>query len=128
MKKKIAIIEDERSIANMYRYKLKEAGYEVQIALNGKLGLELVEKMRPDIILLDLMMPEMSGDEMLEKVRATDWGSQIKVIVLTNVSAGQLPKNLSSLSIGHYIIKAEYTPTQVATIVSEILDGKEAAK
>ena len=127
MKKKIAIIEDERSIANMYRYKLEEAGYEVQIALNGKVGLELVEKMKPDIILLDLMMPVMSGDEMLEKVRATAWGSQIKVIVLTNVSAGQLPKNLSYLSIGRYIIKAEYTPTQVATIVSEILDGKEAA-
>jgi two-component system response regulator YesN len=46
----------------------------VETAENGKLGLELAESMKPDIILLDLMMPEMTGDEALEKLRATDWG------------------------------------------------------
>ena len=63
---KIAIIEDDQAIAQMYRFKFEGEGYSVETAENGKLGLELAEKMKPDIILLDLMMPEMTGDEMLE--------------------------------------------------------------
>ena len=82
---KIAIIEDDQAISQMYRIKFETEGYEVEIAENGKLGLELVENFRPDIILLDLMMPEMSGDEMLAKLRQTDFGRDVKVIILTNV-------------------------------------------
>jgi DNA-binding response OmpR family regulator len=60
---KIAIIEDDQAIAQMYRIKFEAEGYKVETAENGRFGLELVEKMRPDIVLLDLMMPEMTGDE-----------------------------------------------------------------
>jgi DNA-binding NtrC family response regulator len=66
---KIAIIEDDQAISQMYRFKFEADGFEVETAENGKLGLELVEKMRPQIILLDLMMPEMTGDEMLAAMR-----------------------------------------------------------
>ena len=69
MSKKVAIVEDDQAISQMYRFKFEAEGYEVETAANGKLGLELVEKMKPDIILLDLMMPEMNGDEMLKKMR-----------------------------------------------------------
>ena len=63
---KIVIIEDDQAISQMYRIKFETEGYEVETAENGKLGLELAGKMRPDVILLDLMMHEMRGDEMLE--------------------------------------------------------------
>ena len=66
---KIAIIEDDQAISQMYRFKFEAEGYSVETAENGKLGLELTEKMKPDIILLDLMMPEMTGDEMLTRLR-----------------------------------------------------------
>jgi len=118
---KIAIIEDDLAIAQMYRMKFEAEGYHVDIAENGKLGLALCEQMKPDLILLDLMMPEMNGDEMLEKMRATDWGKSIKVIILTNVGEQEAPEKLKSLNVLAYIVKAEMTPKQVAELARQQL-------
>ena len=63
---KVAIVEDDQAISQMYRFKFEGEGYTVETAENGKLGLALAENMKPDIILLDIMMPEMTGDQMLE--------------------------------------------------------------
>lgn len=114
---KVAIIEDDLAIAQMYRLKFEAEGYKVEIAENGKLGLELCEQLKPDIVLLDLMMPEMNGDEMLEKMRKTDWGRGIKVIILTNVGEQEAPESLKKLNVEAYIVKAEMTPKQVAELV-----------
>ncbi len=114
---KIAIIEDDQAISTMYRIKFEAEGYTVETAANGKLGLKLAEEMKPDIILLDLMMPEMNGDEMLEKLRKTSWGKHIKVVILTNSGEEQAPPSLKSLGIRRYIVKAEMTPRQVAEMV-----------
>lgn len=118
---KIAIIEDDLAIAQMYRMKFEAEGYHVDIAENGKLGLGLCEQMKPDLVLLDLMMPEMNGDEMLEKMRATDWGKNIKVIILTNVGEQEAPEKLKSLDVKAYIVKAEMTPKQVAELARQQL-------
>jgi DNA-binding response OmpR family regulator len=118
---KIAIIEDDLAIAQMYRLKFEAEGDRVQIAENGRLGLALVEDMEPDIVLLDLMMPEMNGDEMLEKMRATDWGKNTKVIVLTNVGEQEAPEKLKELHISGFIVKAEMTPKEVAELVKKTL-------
>lgn len=114
---KIAIIEDDQAISQMYRLKFETEGYEVETANNGKFGLELVEKMRPDIILLDLMMPELNGDEMLGKMRVTDWGKDIKVIILTNMGEQEAPDGIKNLNVRRFIVKAEMTPRQVAEMV-----------
>ena len=118
---RVAIIEDDQAISQMYRIKFETEGYEVETAANGKLGLELAEEMKPDIMLVDLMMPEMNGDEMLEKMRATDWGKDIKVIILTNVGAQEAPPKLKELGVEGFIMKAEMTPRQVAEIVKKTL-------
>jgi DNA-binding response OmpR family regulator len=118
---KIAIVEDDLAIAQMYRLKFEAEGYRVDIAQNGKLGLELCEHMKPDLVLLDLMMPEMNGDEMLEKMRKTEWGKKPKVIILTNVSEQESPDRLHKLGIEGFIVKAEMTPKQVADLVKEKL-------
>src|SRR5882757_8794906 len=118
---KIAIIEDDQAISQMYRIKFETEGYEVETAGNGKLGLGLAEKMRPDIILLDLMMPEMNGDEMLTQLRATPWGKNIKVIILTNVGEQEAPDGLDKLGVRRFIVKAEMTPRQVAEMVKKEL-------
>lgn len=118
---KIAIIEDDQAISQMYRLKFEAEGYEVETAANGRLGLELTEKMRPDIILLDLMMPEMDGEEMLDKLRMTDWGKNIKVIILTNVGHEEAPPTLKQLGVQRFIVKAEMTPRQVAELVKQEL-------
>jgi len=118
---KIAIIEDDQAISQMYRIKFEAEGYTVETAENGKLGLELAESMRPDIILLDLMMPEMNGDEVLEKLRATDWGSQVTVIVLTNIGEQEIPAKVRELGVKAVILKAGMTPRQVADLVKQQL-------
>lgn len=118
---KIAIVEDDVPIAEMYEFKLKQSGYEVYIAHDGMAGLALIEKERPDLVLLDLKMPQMTGEEMLEKLRATDWGGAIRVIVLTNVSKDEAPQKLRFLDVERYIVKAHYTPKQVVDIVKDVL-------
>jgi DNA-binding response OmpR family regulator len=119
MATKIAIIEDDVAIAQMYRMKFEAEGYDVETAENGRLGLELVEQMAPDIILLDLMMPEMSGDEMLAKMRATEWGKDTKVIILTNMGEQEAPQTLKELNVSAFIVKADMTPRQVAELVQK---------
>jgi len=116
---KIAIIEDDLAIAQMYRLKFEAEGYEAEVAENGKLGLELCQKMKPDIVLLDLMMPEMNGDEMLKEMRQTGWGKDIKVIILTNVGEQEAPEVLKKLNVAAFIVKADMTPRQVADLVKE---------
>lgn len=114
---KIAIIEDDQAISQMYRLKFEAEGLEVETATNGKLGLELAEKMKPEIILLDLMMPEMNGDEMLSLMRKTEWGKDIKVIILTNTGEQEAPALLKELNVRRFIVKADMTPRQVAEMV-----------
>lgn len=122
MAQKIAIIEDDAAISQMYRMKFEAEGFEVETAENGKLGLGLAEQMKPDMILLDLMMPEMNGDEMLKRLRQTEWGKDIKVIILTNMGEQEAPANLKELSVEAFIVKADMTPRQVAELVKEHLN------
>lgn len=117
----IAIIEDEPSLNEMYQMKLKLAGFKAVSAANGQEGLAVIEKHRPDLILLDINMPVMNGDEMLEKLRQTDWGAEIRVIILTNISRDEAPHSLRMLNVDRYIVKAHYTPTQVIEEVRGIL-------
>jgi DNA-binding response OmpR family regulator len=119
----IAIIEDDQAISQMYRFKFEAEGFTVQTAENGKLGLELIQTMKPDIILLDLMMPEMTGDEVLTKMRASDWGKDIKVIILTNMGEQEIPPNVKQLGVSGIILKANMTPRQVADLVQKSLAG-----
>jgi len=118
---KVAVVEDDMAIAQMYRVKFQSLGWQVETAANGKLGLELAEVMKPDIILLDLMMPEMTGDEMLAKLREEPWGEKIKVIILTNMGEQEAPEALKKLGVRKFIVKAEMTPRQVAALVQEEL-------
>lgn len=121
MTQKVAIIEDDQTISQMYRFKFEAEGYQVETAENGKLGLQLAEDMKPDIILLDLMMPEMTGDEMLAKLRATSWGKTIKVIILTNMGEQEIPESVRKLGVEAVILKADMTPRQVAELVKKHL-------
>lgn len=118
---KIAIIEDDQAIAQMYRIKFETEGYTVETAENGRTGIELLENMKPDIVLLDIMMPEMNGDAVLEQLRSMDWGKDMKVIILTNMGEQEAPPRLKELGVQAFIVKAEMTPRQVAELVKEQL-------
>jgi DNA-binding response OmpR family regulator len=118
---KIAIIEDDATISQMYRMKFEADGFDVRIANNGKIGVELVASFEPDVILLDLQMPEMNGAEALKHIRAQDSSKTTPVIVLTNLGEEEAPAEIRSLGIHSYIVKANLTPRQVVAHVKEAI-------
>lgn len=118
---KIVLVEDEKPIQQMYQYKLELAGYEVQTADDGQAGLLLIEAFQPNLVLLDLKMPVMSGEEMLEKVRASKSIYQPRVVVLTNISKDEAPASLRFLSVDRYIVKAHHTPGQILELVRDLI-------
>lgn len=122
MTTKIAIIEDDQTISQMYRFKFEAEGYKVETAENGKLGIDLIKTSQPDIVLLDLMMPEMTGDQVLDQMRKSDWGKDIKVIILTNMGEQEIPDEVKSLGVAAVVLKANMTPRQVFELVKKHLD------
>lgn len=119
--KKIVIIEDDLAISQMYRMKFEADGFEIHLADNGRSGVELVKAVQPDIVLLDLLMPEMGGHQALETIRADQTVAQTPVIILTNTESEQAEIEAQQLGIAAYIIKANETPTQVVAKTKEVL-------
>lgn len=119
--KKIAIIEDDHAISQMYRMKFETEDFDVRLAYDGKQGVELVKHFRPDIVLLDLQMPEMTGIEALKILRQDKALADLKVVILTNTGREEAPKELDKLGPADYFVKAELTPSQVVARVQELL-------
>ncbi len=123
---KVVIVEDDIPLAEMYKFKLDGAGFVCEIALDGAAGLELIKNSKPDLVLLDLMLPQMTGGDVLKHMRGSQWGKNIKVIVLTNVSEAEAPDELRKLGIERYLVKANNTPSQVIEFVNQALGAKPA--
>ena len=120
-KVKVAIIEDDIAIVQMYRTKFENEGYDVATAGDGVTGLELIESFQPDIVLLDLMMPNMNGLDVLGKLRAQPGGREAKIVVLTNMGDTETATKVYKMAADDYIVKAEMTPKQVAERVKTLL-------
>lgn len=119
---KIIIIEDDTAIAGMYKIKLtRDAGFVVLLADNGPAGLELVKKEKPDLILLDIVMPEMDGRAVLKELKKDHVTKDIPVVFLTNLgSNSELEKKAFPEAAG-YLIKATSTPSDVIKKIKEVL-------
>jgi len=122
--KKIAIIEDDQTILDMYKLKFESSGYQVFTATNGTEGLTVLNGTKIDVILLDLMMPDMDGVTMLSQLRKTPWGKNIPVIIMTNISKDEMPKSLKNLEVSDYVIKASSTPQLVLKKVEQTLKSR----
>lgn len=120
---KILIIEDEESLQQALVNKFQSNGHKTLIASNGKQGLELALTEIPDLILLDILMPEMTGSEMLTKLRESgEWGAHAKVIVLTNLDPdSEMLKQMTINSPSYYILKADISLDEVVQKANEIL-------
>jgi DNA-binding response OmpR family regulator len=118
---RVLIVEDDDAIRNLYKLKLEKEGYITATAENGLTGLRKAKEFEPALILLDLRMPVMSGDEMLVRMRESEWGSDIRVIILTNISKTEAPLSLRLLHVDRYIVKVHQTPAQVVETVQDVL-------
>lgn len=119
--KKIVIVEDDAALAEIYKTRLELIGYTCFIAYNGITALYFIQKELPDLVLLDLMIPDIAGDEVLEKMRASDWGKAIKVLVISNLNEVDAPPTLRQLGIEGYVVKANMVDDQIDRLVNGIL-------
>jgi DNA-binding response OmpR family regulator len=118
--KKVLIVEDEKPIAKALQLKLQKSGFITEVANNGKEGLDVYKTMKPDLILLDLIMPVLDGFGFLSEIRKTD--KKTKVIVLTNLGqAEDLAKTLK-LGASQYFIKSETPLSKVVEIINQLID------
>ncbi len=120
---KICIIEDEKSILELYRTKLEGEHYQVFTASDGLEGMELLKKVSPHVVLVDLMMPNMTGYELMEKMKADQELRNIPIIILTNFDDTESINKTSHFDADFYLVKAQYSPSDVAHIVKEVLDS-----
>lgn len=120
--KKIVIIEDNQALAEIYKTRLDIQGYTCFIGYNGITGLYFIQKELPDLVLLDLMIPDISGDKVLETIRQSEWGAGIKVLVVSNLNESEAAPNIRSLGIEGYLVKANMTDDDLDRKVSEILE------
>ncbi len=110
---KVALVEDDPQIQQMYKLKLEEEGFVVQTANNGNTGVDLAKEFRPDLVLLDVMMPESGGVDFLSVVRRDPSFDQMKVLVMTNLDDEQLRRSMAEFRVNGYVVKADTTPSQI---------------
>jgi len=127
-KQRILIIEDYAVLARMYQNKLRADGFEVEVALDGEEGERMIKELKPDLVLLDIMLPKKDGLEVLEEVKKAPETAHIPVILLTNLG-GPSETIERGLQLGAvaYLVKAKYAPRQVINLIKETL-SKEVKK
>ena len=119
--KKILIVEDDDFLLQMYVTKLELEGFQVVSAVDGIKGLRLAKKDKPDLVLLDLQLPELSGFEVLEDLKRSNETKQIPVLVLTNFSQKEDIERCLNLGASDYLIKAHFVPSEVISKIKNIL-------
>ena len=118
---KIVIVEDNTALADIYKTRLELLGYTCFIGYNGITGLFFIQKEQPDLVLLDLMVPDIAGDQILQKMRSSTWGKSIKVYIVSNLNESDAPAGLRELGIEGYAIKANLQDNDLDNIVNGIL-------
>ena len=119
----ILFIEDDKPIAEMYSRVLEREGYQVEFAYNGAEGLDKAHAKHYDLILLDIMMPEKTGIEVLQDLRGPDGKGNptTKIVILTNLAQDKTSQEALKSQADGYIIKADIVPSQLAGIVSKLI-------
>jgi DNA-binding response OmpR family regulator len=122
-KTKIIVMEDDMAMAEIVSHKLESKGFSVRHAPDGAQGWEMVQKEPPDLVLLDLMMPEMDGFQVLEKIRdnADEKIKNLPVIVLSNLWSNQDILKTQALRADEYMVKAYFTPDDILAKIEEVL-------
>ncbi len=118
---KILIIEDDGALLEMYKIKFQEEGLNLLTASDGEVGLELVKKELPKVILLDIMMPKMDGFAVLVEIKKDPKTKDIPVLMLSNLGQRSDVDKGQQLGAVDYIVKASMTPTQVVEKIKQFL-------
>jgi DNA-binding response OmpR family regulator len=118
---KIVIVEDNVDLAEIYKVRLEMLGYVCFSAYDGEEALAVIERELPSLVLLDLMVPKVAGDQILVRMRNSAWGKDIKVYIISNLNESDAPAGLRNLGIEGYAVKANLSNDQLDMLVDSVL-------
>lgn len=118
---KVVIVEDNASLNDIYKTRLEMLGYQCFSAYDGEQALSVIETELPNLVLLDLMVPKIAGDQILATMRAHPWGKNIKVLVISNLNEADAPAGLREHGIEGYAVKANLSNDDIDKLVDDIL-------
>ncbi|TFG35456.1 MAG: response regulator [Parcubacteria group bacterium] len=119
--KKILLVEDDSFLIDIYTTKLKESGFSVEVAPEGDEAIRKVKEEEFDLVLLDIVLPKIDGWDILKQIKAESKLKDLKVIIISNLSQKEEVEKGMNLGAEKYLIKAHYTPSEVAKEIKEVL-------
>lgn len=120
-KTRILLIEDDPFLIRMYKDKFVLEGFEVLIAEDGETGLKIATSETVNLVILDLLIPKLSGIELLKKLRETEIGKSLPVVVLTNLTEKEKQQEAMKLGVRNFLIKADLTPGELVVKIKKVL-------
>ena len=118
---KILVVDDDPFILDMYVIKFREEGFQIDTATDGKMAIERIDAGKPDMVLLDVVMPKMDGFDVIKKIQENKIPRTFKILFLTNFGQKEDVERGMQLGADGYIIKAHFTPSEVVAKVKELL-------
>jgi len=122
MFKKILIVEDDKFLRELMSKKLITLGYDVVSAADGESGLVMIKETKPDVVLLDLILPGINGFEVLEKAKQDPEINKIPVVILSNLGQGEDIEKGLALGAKDFLVKAHFTPQEIVNKLKSILE------
>lgn len=120
----VVLIEDEKMLADMYQTKFSKEGFEVKQTPDGLSGLKLVKEFKPDVVLLDIILPKLDGFAVLKDLKSDPQNKKIPVILLTNLGQEEDIGKGKKLGADDYFVKANHTPAEVVDKVKKVIKKK----
>lgn len=119
--KKILLVEDDPFLSDIYTTKIKEAGFEIEVIVDGEEVLSRIKEKKPDLLLLDIVLPHLDGWEIARQIKESNDLKDLKIIILSNL--GQKSEVEKGLGLGavKYLIKAHYTPSEIVEEIKKVL-------
>jgi len=120
---RVLLVEDDRSVAQMYRLKLELDGYQVDVATDGEMAVEMAGRDLPDIIFLDIRLPKLDGVGVLEALRSNAKTKKTRVVILSNYSRREMGDRVAKLGMLDHLVKTDTTPAKLAAGLDTRADG-----
>lgn len=121
MMKSILLVEDDLFLIDIYSQKFKKSGFDIWVADNASKVFQLLEEKVPDIILLDIVLPQMDGWSILKKIRDNEDWKSCQVIIFSNLGQKEEVEKGLALGANKYLIKSQHTPSEIVSQVEKIL-------
>lgn len=123
----VLLVEDQAEVAEMYRLKLQFDGYRVAIASDGLVGLQMVGSLLPDVVLLDMHLPGVSGLKVLAALRAQEATQKLPVLMLSADDSPSMVREAQRLQVSEYLIKGDVLPSHLSRAVADVLATMSAS-